>query len=240
MNAVPVSMNHVTGVDLEAPDFNRFPKIDNMRVGVRYSDASRKQVKSGFLHRRQVSDGAVGYAAYAAERKTDVCMDLAYECPDSRLVVNVLQYHDSRFWNGENILPPVHAIVIAPAGHWRRRRAGSRRGRVAQHRLKVRELAVYAPMHETLVAKAHVKPLYGVRYGTGIQVTDLFEFAGGQHTFQSHHGEWSGRRFSQDLGIMPVRPTTPGPRENDHAVQFLVLIGLHHYIIAVMPDDIVP
>jgi hypothetical protein len=163
-----VSVNQIAGVNFETADFNRLTKIHKVRIRVRNRYTACEQVKTGFLHGWQVANGAIRYTSHAMDCQADTGMDLADECTDSGLMVNILQYHDARFRDGENVLPPIHAIVIATARHGRRRRASSRRDGIAQHRLEAWELAVDASVDEAFIPQPHVKPLDGVRHSARV------------------------------------------------------------------------
>ena len=69
-----VAMKQIAGLNFEAAYFDGLSNLDNVHVGVRHSEVTRKNVKSGIFGSRQVSHCAVGNHADAVKRPKDMHM----------------------------------------------------------------------------------------------------------------------------------------------------------------------
>src|SRR5579872_2268842 len=83
VDAVKIAMKQVAGGNLQSIDFNGLAEVGDVRVGMRYDDAGRKQVEASFPDGWKITDNAVGDAADAIERERDLRMNLTHACADS-------------------------------------------------------------------------------------------------------------------------------------------------------------
>src|ERR1700691_6571126 len=95
-------------------------------------------------------------------------MDNAYECTQSRRMVDIFNNGDTRRRDREDILPPVRAIVIkiAIAPHRRILAANARGGSVAYDWGKISKLATHGGIGKTRVGQTNAERLDGAGYHT--------------------------------------------------------------------------
>ena len=187
MNAMAIAVKQVSGLDRKPANFDRRAELDDVCIRVGEGDISGEKMESARLYPRNIANAAVGDASDTMERLTDGCMYFPDKCAESGPFIDILKYHDSRAWNGGDVPPPIHAIVIAPpSGHRLFGGANSGGGRIAHHGLHARKLAPRRAGHKAFVAWPDPEPLDGVGCGAGVERGQLLDVHGRESSLLGH------------------------------------------------------
>lgn len=125
-------------------------------------------------------------------------MNLAYEGAKAGGIVHVLDDHDAGRGNGEDVAPPIGAIVVVVRGadlHRRICAANTGRGGVTDHGGPTLEDAFDAGARKTRVGQTHVKRFDRAGYDASAEGAELLDLGRGQRrcAHGSPHVVWAGR-----------------------------------------------
>src|SRR5208283_3050930 len=176
MHSMAIPMKQIAWPDSQAADLDRFSKLDDVSVGVRYGGTAGEEMKAELLDLLQIAHGTVGDAADAVQRQGDAGMNLADEGADARYGIEVLHDDHARLGNGREVVPPVHAVVVATPAQGRIGSADDGRRGVAQHVAHPRKLAAGRSADKAFIARANLEALNGVGSGAGAEQPQAFEF----------------------------------------------------------------
>ena len=96
LDSVAVAVEQIAGADFHAADFDGFAEFDEVRIGVRDTDAAGEAVETQGFERRDIADGTVGDEADASERDRDSCVNFSEECAGAGRFIHVGEGDDLR------------------------------------------------------------------------------------------------------------------------------------------------
>ena len=157
-DAVTIAMQKITGSNLQTTHFHGAAGFEDVRKGMRNRNISRKHLEPSRVDSGQITDGAVGHEADAAQCQKYVRVDFANERASPRLMVDITHHDDPRFRNLQDVIPPVGSVVKVLAINGRHGSANERGCRVADHRMgKIFKHAPNACIGKSRVAWADAK-----------------------------------------------------------------------------------
>src|SRR5690348_1963757 len=156
-----IALDQLSWGYIQSADPNFATEIEDMCISMGDRHVRSKQLKSGRVNLREVTHTSVSYQRYASERLQNLRVDCAHECSEAGMRVQILNHHDSRRGDRQNMIPPVCAVIvkITVLVHGWLGAANARRCRVANDRPSVLEDTTNSGVGEPGVMHANAESL---------------------------------------------------------------------------------